>query len=258
MNIINISALNKRLPQLKEEFNAKKLFKYVVFDNFFDEQTADKILHSYPKIEDGKWDGTTYIDQKNKFQKTEFEKEPILNELFRELNSKDFLQWLQTLTEIEDELVGDEKLFGGGLHQSISGAFLNVHVDYNYHPETKYHRRLNVLIYMNKDWKGEYEGHLELWDMTKGKKRIEKISPDFNRCVIFETNEISYHGHPHPLNTPKGINRKSIATYYYTKDRPKKEVSGEHNTVYVNTSGISGQMKRLKAAFKAARERLKG
>lgn len=258
LKFIDIETLNKRLPEIKADFHSKKPFKYVMFENFFPEEIADKIHESYPKIEKGKWDGTTYVDQKNKFQKTQFDSGSTFDIVFNELNSPEFLAWLQKLTDFDEEIMGDTSLFGGGLHQSIKGAFLNVHVDYNIHPETKYHRRLNVLVYMNKDWKEIYEGHLELWDFTDGKKNlIGKYAPDFNRCVIFETNEISYHGHPKPLNTPEDVNRKSIATYYYTKTRPENEIGEEHNTIYVNTEGTKGQLKRFTSGVKAFFERLK-
>ena len=148
-------------------------------------------------------------------------------------------------------------MFGGGLHQSIKGAYLNVHVDYNIHPTTQFHRRLNVIIYMNKDWKDEYEGHLELWDLTENKQElIGKFAPAYNRCVIFETNEISFHGHPKPLNAPNGINRKSIATYYYTETRSENEIAEKHNTIYVNTEGLNGSVKRLSSGVKAFLERI--
>ena len=110
---------------------------------------------------------------------------------------------------------------------------------------------------MNKDWQDAYEGHLELWDFSDEKKvLLAKIAPTFNRCVIFETNEVSFHGHPKPLNTPKEVNRKSIATYYYTKTRPVHELVADHNTIYVNTEGTSGQVKRFTAGIKAFIERI--
>ncbi|MEQ8423791.1 MAG: 2OG-Fe(II) oxygenase, partial [Cyclobacteriaceae bacterium] len=145
--------------------------------------------------------------------------------------------------------------FGGGLHQSTHGAFLDVHVDFNIHPETGFHRRLNLILYFNKNWKPEYEGKLELWDMTK-KTRLENYSPNFNRCVIFETNEYSYHGHPKPLNTPPGTTRKSMALYYYTKDRSANEIVASHNTRYVNTSGFAGVVKNISSSIKALKERI--
>jgi Rps23 Pro-64 3,4-dihydroxylase Tpa1-like proline 4-hydroxylase len=257
MELIDLGSLKNRLPEIKKDYQSKKPFRYVMFENFFSVEIAELIYKNYPAIENGKWDGTTFVDQKNKFQKTQFEKGSVMEKLFKELNSKEFLAWLQDVTEVEDELMGDEELFGGGLHQSINGAFLNVHVDYNFHPTTKFHRRLNVLVYMNKDWKEEYEGYLELWDLSNDKKvLLGKFAPAFNRCIIFETNEISFHGHPKPLKTPEGVNRKSIATYYYTKTRPAHEITTDHNTIYVNTEGVTGQVKRFSSGVKAFLERI--
>ena len=256
MEFIDIASLEQRLNAIRADYQGKKPFRWVMFENFFKPGQADTLLANYPTIKDGVWDGTTYIDQKNKFAKTTFDKGSVLDRAFGELNSPEFLGWLERVTDIE-ELEGDPKLFGGGLHQSISGAFLNVHVDYNFHPDTRHHRRLNVLVYMNKDWKDEYEGLLELWDLSGGRKTLlSKVAPLFNRCVIFETNEISFHGHPKPLNTPEGVNRKSIATYYYTATRPEHEIAGEHNTVYVNTEGAGGQIKRFTSGVKALLERI--
>ena len=257
MEYLDIDYLERKLGFLREVFHNKKPFKYVVFEGALKPDKAEIIYNTYPSTRNGLWDGKTYIDQRNKFQKTEFEEGSIFNELFGELNGSQFISWLERLTAIE-ELKGDDKLFGGGLHQSTRGAFLNVHVDYNIHPQTKLHRRLNVLIYLNKDWKREYEGYLQLWDCNEEQKKLlEEVSPDFNRCVIFETNEISYHGHPKALNTPPEINRKSIATYYYTKFRPQVEMNEEHNTLYINTEGTKGQLKRFTSGLRTFFERMK-
>lgn len=259
MVFINLERLNDRLPEIKAQYQSKVPFKYIMFEDFFFPDKAEEIYASYPQIEYGKWDGTTYVDQKNKFQQTGFVPGSIMDRVFKELNASLFTRWLQELTTFEEVILGDDELFGGGLHQSVNGAFLNVHVDYNIHPKTKYHRRLNVLVYMNKNWKDEYEGHLELWDLSGGKKDLlGKYAPEFNRCVIFETNELSFHGHPKPLRTPQGVNRKSIATYYYTRTRPESEMADEHNTLYVNTEGLPGQVKRFSSGVKALLERLNG
>jgi Rps23 Pro-64 3,4-dihydroxylase Tpa1-like proline 4-hydroxylase len=259
MEFIDIENLTKRLPMIKADFQSKKPFRFVAFENFFIPEMAELIYANYPLIENGIWDGKTYIDQKNKFQKTEFAPDSIMNKVFKELNSKEIINWLQTVSEFKEEIIADDDLFGGGLHQSINGAFLNIHVDYNIHPKTKYHRRLNLIVYMNKNWKDEYGGNIELWDLTKEKKEvIAKYPPSFNRCVIFETNEISFHGHPTPLKTPIGVNRKSLATYYYSKTRPENEIADAHNTIYINTEGMFGQIKRFNSGIKSFLERVKG
>lgn len=258
MELIDIKKLQADQEKIRADFQSKKPFRYTVIEGLFKPEKADEIHDAYPPIKDGVWDGTTYIDQKAKFRKTEFEDGSIIKKAFDELNSPEFLKFIESVTEVEVPLIADDELFGGGLHQSINGAFLNVHVDYNIHPTTKHHRRFNAIVFMNKEWKPEYEGDLELWDMTDNKKELlGKYAPAFNRCVIFETNEISFHGHPKPLNTPEGVNRKSLAVYYYTETRPEHEIAEEHNTIFVNTEGVTGQVKRFNSGVKAFFERLK-
>lgn len=256
MEFVDIESFRTKRDELKEQWNSKKPFRYLVIDNFLSPAKAEEVLTSYPAVDQGEWDGTTYINQKNKFQQREFLPDSIFLKIFDELNSTEFLKDIEYITGIEN-LIPDKELFGGGLHQSIAGAFLDVHVDYNIHPKTKLHRRLNILIYMNKDWRDEYEGHLQLWDM-KDKVMIGNIAPVFNRMAMFETNEISFHGHPSPLKTPQGVTRKSIAAYYYTQGRPSNEITNEHNTIYVNTQGVKGKTKNLLSGIKALLERFRG
>lgn len=254
MTYINLPDLTANLPELQLNWRESKPFRHLVYDNFFYPEKAEQILAQYPDVGRGTWDGTTYIHQKNKFILRRFQEGDLLHDVFNELNSPPFIQFLEKLSGIE-ALEGDKKLFGGGLHQSTKGAFLDVHVDFNYHPETQYHRRLNVLVYMNKDWKQDYAGDLELWDMER-QVMTEKIAPLFNRMVMFETNERSFHGHPVPLNTPEGISRKSLAVYFYSPTRPAQEVAVNHNSIFINTSGVSGKIKAFLSGLKALKERI--
>jgi Rps23 Pro-64 3,4-dihydroxylase Tpa1-like proline 4-hydroxylase len=254
MRFIDVEKIAVERDLLKKQWDSKKPFRYLVVENFLVSTKAEEVLSSYPPVDQSTWDGTTYINQKNKFQQREFPSGSVFLEVFEELNSPAFLKHIEYITDIEN-LIPDEKLFGGGLHQSRTGAFLDVHVDYNIHPDTKHHRRLNIIVYMNKDWRDEYEGHLQLWDMDK-KEMIGNIAPTFNRMVMFETNEISFHGHPKPLKSPHDITRKSIAAYYYTNTRPSSEIAQEHNTIYVNTEGIKGKTKNFFSGVKAMVERL--
>jgi hypothetical protein len=151
-----------------------------------------------------------------------------------------------------DGILDDPDLIGGGLHQITRGGFLDVHIDFNLHPRTKQHRRLNLLHYLNENWKNEYEGHLELWDMKKD-QCIERVAPILNRAVLFETNEVSYHGHPRPLMCPPEMSRRSAAVYYYTEQR--EFAAPEHNTVYRQTTGAHGYLKTMRASLTAVRER---
>tara|TARA_Y100000287_G_scaffold143386_1_gene118113 strand:- start:3 stop:521 length:519 start_codon:yes stop_codon:yes gene_type:complete len=127
------------------------------------------------------------------------------------------------LTGIEEILIPDPYFLGGGLHEIKKGGFLKIHSDFNFHPQMKLSRRLNLLLYLNKDWQEDYGGHIEFWDRSM-KECGKKFLPIFNRMVIFSTTHSSFHGHPEPLNCPETRSRKSIALYYYSNGRPKNEV----------------------------------
>ena len=255
---VDLDSLENRIDSIRRAFNSAQPYRYVVIEDFLLPLQAEELLIAYPTVDEGGWDSTTYLDQANKFRLTKFESNSPFSRTFSELNSPVFLNWLERMTSIEG-LIADVSLFGGGLHQSVAGAFLNIHVDFNLHPDTKNIRSLNLLLYMNKDWQNDYEGYLELWERTSdGMKRLESIEPKFNRCVIFETNEISFHGHPMPLNTPPAVTRKSLATYYYRRPSRSDAIVEEHNTVYVNTEGFSGYWKRLRSGLRASAERISG
>lgn len=121
-------------------------------------------------------------------------------------------------------LFADPDRFGAGLHCIPRGGFLKMHVDFNQHPNG-WHRRANVLIYLNERWEDSWGGQLQL---GLGKRAV-KIAPLGGRCVIFETNDETWHGHPEPLNCPDDVQRRSLALYFYTKEAPRKKA---HTTIY--------------------------
>jgi Rps23 Pro-64 3,4-dihydroxylase Tpa1-like proline 4-hydroxylase len=154
---------------------------------------------------------------------------PPMKKLSDLLSSKEYVDMWSNLTDIP-LLLSDPKLTGGGIHETNSGGHLDVHVDFNYVEGVDVHRRLNILIYFNKDWKEEYGGYLDIWD-TDVKKRYGFFEPKFNRACGFITSEISYHGVT-PLTCPPDVMRKSFATYYYTKEAPEGWTGEKHSTVF--------------------------
>ena len=194
-----IIELNKRKNELRLKWLSGKPFHYLFVDDFLPRELAEGLLACYPSSDQKSWTKTTYIHQSNKHHTQSGFPEFIKN-YFDLMATPEFLKLISEITGINN-LIADPRLFGGGLHQILPGGFLDVHIDYNIHPETRLYRRLNLLIYLNKGWKREYEGYVELWDM-ENKKLLENIAPVFNRAVMFETNEISYHGHPKPLKCP--------------------------------------------------------
>lgn len=217
----------------KEAYVNADPFPNAYFDNFFDPVMLKEVLNEFPdltKQPDLKFHD---VNQVKLASKGEYRFGPKTKEFMHYLNSQPFLEFLTELTGIEN-LIPDPFYDGGGCHQIQPGGMLKIHADFNKHPKTKLDRRLNVLVYLNEDWKEEYGGHFELWD-TEMKGSRKKILPLFNRMAIFSTTSNSYHGHPNPLTCPPDRTRKSLALYYYTNGRPKEEIiegAEDHNTIF--------------------------
>ncbi|PCK08429.1 MAG: hypothetical protein COA42_09255 [Alteromonadaceae bacterium] len=161
--------------------------------------------------------------------------QPITRALIHNLNSEPFLNFLSKLTGIKG-LIPDPYLAGGGLHKIQRGGKLGVHVDFNEHETMNVYRRINVLVYLNKDWLKEWGGHFELWDGDK-QGCITKLLPLFNRMAIFTTTATSFHGHPTPLNCPEDRCRMSLALYYYTANDRGDQQKQTHSTQFLTADG---------------------
>lgn len=206
-----------RFETLASEYRGAAPFPHVVIDDFLDPDLAEEASAAFPIADDEIWiHYSHYNSDKHGLTKIDVIPEPMRSILMT-LNSPSFLRHLEKLTGI-DGLLADPDLEGGGLHQSQVGGYLNVHADFTVHPIRRdLRRRANLLVYLNDDWKDEYEGHLELWSRDM-KTCHARISPLLNRCVIFDTDVDSYHGVPEPLRCPPDRTRNSMALYYYTFD----------------------------------------
>jgi Rps23 Pro-64 3,4-dihydroxylase Tpa1-like proline 4-hydroxylase len=218
---------------LTAKYRAGDPFPHIVLDNLFDDADLEGVLREFPRPDAMRW--MKFDNRQEKKLGFYYESSTISDRVRRFLdamNGFEMLLFLERLTGIEG-LIPDPYFGGGGLHQIEPGGFLKVHADFNVHPKLHLDRRLNMLIYLNKDWREEYGGHLELWDAALKSPR-QKILPIFNRTVVFSTTDHSYHGHPHPLTSPPGVTRKSVSLYYYTAGRPAEERSAAHDTLFVD------------------------
>ena len=254
-NIINdkLKDFEKFILQNKERFVNANPFPFIIIDDFFSKEFLNEVLNQFPNLTEQK--KTTNYDNKNevKFANNQYKNFPNnIKKLFDFLNSDFFLNFLQRITNIQEKLIPDLELNGGGLHEIKKGGLLKIHSDFNKHPSLDLDRRLNVLIYLNKDWKEEYGGHLEFWDKEMTSCR-EKVLPIFNKMVIFSTTDNSNHGHPDPLNCPNNMSRKSIATYYYTKGRPVNEIDkmfSKNTTYFKDRLGQNNETDQNSGTFK--------
>ena len=233
--------------QNKEKYQNAAPFPSISFDNFFSPTALEKVLAEFPDF--SKEDSIKFKDQNG--IKLAGKGERFFGEETKKfmhfLNSEPFLIFLQELTGIEKPLISDPYFVGGGQHEIKKGGFLKIHADFNRHAKLDLDRRLNVLVYLNKDWSEDYGGHFELWDKDM-QACVNRISPNFNTMAIFSTTDFSYHGHPNPLNCPDGMSRKSLALYYYSNGRPDHEViqgQENHTTIYKQRAGFKQDKNRV-------------
>ena len=199
---------------LAAQYNAASPFPHIVIDNFLPPELLEACLKEFPKQAAG---ADMIFDRDTERFKTQYSPEnltPRMRALLYAFNSWPFIKILENITGVKG-LIPDPYFMGAGFHEINQGGHLSIHADFNHHKPMDLERRLNVLIYLNKDWKEEYGGQLELWD-TKMVGMVKSMTPAFNKCVIFNTNSDSYHGNPSLVDHPKGVSRKSIALYYYT------------------------------------------
>ena len=204
-----------------KEFSSNIPFPHFVIENFLNEDSANKVLNNFQITKE--WTNLSLVNNYKKLLLNDREFLDIsCNEIIDELGSKEFIEKLSRCTGLKNIFL-DKGLVGGGLQQSLNGGSLNIHTDFTSHITKKNWRRvLNLIIYFNKDWNESYNGNLEFWD-HKVKNKIKSYSPIFNRCVIFKTDEKSFHGFPDTLNLPAEISRKSFAVYYFIEeDKPIK------------------------------------
>jgi hypothetical protein len=222
------------------EYIAAKPFEHVVLDGLLPDAVLEGVLEEFPSPDQDAWISYESENELKLASRPHTRVGDGTLQLLAELNSSTFIDFLEQLTGIEG-LVPDPHLEGGGLHQIVAGGHLGVHVDFNRHPRTGLARRLNVLLYLNRDWKDEYGGALELWSAEE-RRREQSILPLYNRMVVFSTTERSYHGHPQPLRCPPGVTRKSLALYYYTLAPEHRNGQGAagHNTLFMPPAGDAG------------------
>lgn len=252
--MINLSNLTKSF----ETFRTAEPFNHCVVDNFFDQDIAETLESEFVDYNSDKWfcyknaleDKKTLVDWTN-FPKTTYG-------AFQYLNSHPFVELLGQL--IGTQLYPDNGLHGGGWHIHGTGGNLNPHLDYNIHPKLGLQRKLNIIVYMSSNLKEEHGGHLGLWstdhETHRPKELVKEVAPKFNRAVIFDTTQNSWHGMSRPLTQPEGIYRKSLAIYYLCQ--PPAETDPRCRALYApreeqkNNAEIE-ELIRLRADFETSK-----
>ena len=235
LGLFDVEGIEKKGFELNAQYNGANPYPHIVIDDFLPADVLNMCLKQFPSAPEK---DAIVIDFPQERLKSSFNPDYLTSEvrcLFYSFNSKPFIKFLENLTGIKG-LIPDPYFMGAGFHEIKNGGHLSVHADFNHHKPMNLERRINVLIYLNKDWKDEYGGQLELWDDDM-KSCQKSVLPVFNRCVVFNTASTSNHGNPNVIKHPEGVPRRSIALYYYTSTWSGEK--REHSTQFRSRPGSS-------------------
>lgn len=217
---------------LRKRFDSAQPFRFLAIDDFLEPAFAREVAAAYPRFEDARQQGFEFraVNELRKVQITDSSLFPDpVRRLHEALASPAFLDDLVSITGIP-ALLADPLLAGGGIHVTGPRGRLDVHVDFNLIEDRGLHRRLNILVFLNPEWREDWGGQIELWDADV-RRRHHSFLPIFNRCVLFETSRISFHGVA-AVRCPAETSRRSFAAYYYTKEAPAGWDGTVHSTIF--------------------------
>jgi hypothetical protein len=230
-------SLLQRSADLHHKFAASNPFRHVVIDDFLNSEFSQQLMKEFPAF-----DSALAVNERGEKGRKAVVSDPArigpayvrFDQMIRD---PVFLELMSRITGIP-QLLYDPEYIGGGTHENLNRQDLDPHVDFNYHPSRQWHRRLNLIVFLNPEWEQEWGGCLEFlrdpWT-AEGAREAETVVPLANRAVIFETNEHSWHGFRR-IQLPadkQHLSRRSIAIYLYTEQRPEEEQAVSHGTVYV-------------------------
>ncbi len=212
---IDVDTARAAAKPYAEAYQSGRPYNHICIDNFLPEEVLRKVQSDLASLQEDDDSQTFSRAQEN--LKTQYNPERLpsyTRELFHAFNARPFILFLEEMTGIKG-LIPDPYYIGAGIHQVANGGHLDIHADFNLHKQMNVERRLNVLIYLNDDWREEWGGSFEIWENDMSAK-VESFVPLFNRMCCFSTGSNTFHGNPEKVNHPNGEPRRSIALYYYT------------------------------------------
>jgi len=216
--------------KLGTTFLTAKPFNHVIIDNFWTDEVAEQLVAEYPDYDSPTWTAHYHNPIEDKKTCNHWDKFPATTyRAFTYLNSPEFVNIMERVTCTHD-IRTDVGLHGGGWHAHHRGGKLNIHLDYSIHPKLKLERHFNLIVYMTPDWDSAWGGGLELWshnhETNQPKDCAVTIENRFNRAVLFDTTQYSWHGLPDDLTCPENTYRRSMAIYYLTDPAPNADPRG--------------------------------
>jgi hypothetical protein len=222
---------------LGRTFQTNQPFSHLVIPNFLEPAFCQELLTQFPAFDEKKALNEMGLVGGKAVQERLEQIGPAYGKFDQTIRSAEFLELFSRITGIPN-LLYDPEYVGGGTHENRHGQDLDVHVDFNYHPRLRLHRRLNLILFLNPEWREEWGGCLQLhknpWLPPEEDEVVTTLAL-MNYAVVFETTETSWHGFER-IQLPadrRNLSRKSIAVYFYTAERPAEQTAPHHSTVYV-------------------------
>lgn len=238
---IDVDSARAAAAPFAQEYQSGKPYNHICIDNFLPETVLRKVQSDLASLHDNEDSETFKRAQEN--LKTQYNPDRLPSysrELFHAFNSRPFLLFLEEMTGITG-LIPDPYFIGAGIHRVNNGGHLDIHADFNLHKQMSVERRLNVLIYLNDEWREDWGGSFEIWENDMSAK-VKSFVPLFNRMCCFSTGSNTFHGNPEKVNHPNGEPRQSIALYYYTATWDPSRKS--HTTIFKPRPGTADQEDR--------------
>jgi len=227
-------AVRGRMEDLRRQFAAARPFRHVVIEPFLNPEFCARLMAEFPAFQ-----ARNALNESGQAgRKAVVPELARIGDAYRSfdrlMRDREFLKLMGRITGIPD-LLYDPDYVGGGTHENLDGQELDAHVDFNYHPSRPWHRRLNLIVFLNEEWDAAWGGCLELlrdpW--ATDEDAHQEVVPLANRAVIFETTEASWHGFRRIRLPPgKQLSRRSAAVHFYSRRRPADQTAPAHGTVY--------------------------
>ena len=214
--MLPMARLEAERDAIAARYRAASPYPHVVLDGFFDEAVLDQVERSFPRPGDRDWLSYDTANEVKQTSRGILGLDPFTQLFLWQMCSAPFMAWLRDVTGIDDLCV-DPTFHGGGLHESRRGGWLNLHADWTQHPHLPLVRRLNMIVYLNRDWEEDWGGALQLHDSATGPAGAS-VAPLFNRAVIFPTTSETLHGFPAPIRCPADRARRSVSWFYWSPD----------------------------------------
>lgn len=214
--MLPLARLRAMRGEVAQRWASATPYPHAVLDGVFHPAVLDRVAADFPDRTPRDW---VQYDTANEIKRTSrglVGVAPYAQAFLWQLASEPMLAWLRDVTGIPD-LVADPMFHGGGLHESLRGGWLNIHADWTQHPHLPLVRRLNLIVYLTRDWDEAWGGALELWAPGAAAAGA-RVAPLFNRAVLFPTTAETLHGFPDPLRCPAGVSRRSASVFYWSPD----------------------------------------